>query len=155
MTGDTNAWNNQIKESSCWYEYFPCYLFYTEPGCKHFELGSFANAWLLRWMKSKGTGSSTAMKYLERVILSVMENNMNQVLHDIQNIQDNGWFAVHLTDLLYHAGQLEIVVENHTNAAAQLRESLLTNFGTSLMNVDSLWIFGVDYLEYSSEEGLS
>lgn len=34
-----------------------------------------------------------------------------------------------------------------------LRESLLFDFGSSLMARDSLWLFGIDYLEHSSIEG--
>lgn len=34
-----------------------------------------------------------------------------------------------------------------------LRESLLFDFGASLMARDSLWLFGIDYLEHSSVEG--
>lgn len=41
-----------------------------------------------------------------------------------------------------------------SSVAPLLRESLLFDFGSMLMSRSSLWKFGVDYLEYSSIEGV-
>lgn len=151
--GNSAAWSAEAKRSTCWYEIFPGYIFYTEPGCKHFELGTFANNWLGRWLKLQDKSSASGMRFLDKVILSVMENDMNQVLHDIQNLPDNQWFVVHLTDLLYNCGQIKIVDENQIDVTENLRESLLFDFGSALMGRDTLWTFGIDYLEHSSDEG--
>lgn len=35
-----------------------------------------------------------------------------------------------------------------------LRESLLFEFGATLMSKSALWLFGIDYLECSSAEGI-
>lgn len=151
--GDSSAWTKQAHESSSWYEFFPGYIFYTQPGCKHFELGTFANEWVLRWKKSTGGD----LKYLDQIILSVVENNMNEVLRDIQNINDNQWFVSHLADLLYHSGQLQILNDSNDDISKNmndLRTSLLFEFGSSLMSHDSMWIIGMDYLEHSSSDGL-
>lgn len=113
MTGDTQIWNIQIQETEYWYEYFPGYLFYTNNACKHFELGNAANTWLSRWARLKGHNSNELqMKQLDRVILSLMENDMHQVIHAIQLMADNQWFVTHLTDLLYNCGHLQILGEN-------------------------------------------
>lgn len=110
VSGQQSAWVAHARQSStCWYEYLAGYLFYTEPGCKYFELGTFADAWLRRWSEARGVPGGGALKHLDRVILKVMENDMAQVVHDCQNMCDNKWFVTHLTDLLYHCGQLQIV----------------------------------------------
>lgn len=114
VSGQQSVWIAHARASStCWYEFLPGYLFYTEPGCKYFELGTSADAWLRRWSEAKGV-SSSALKHLDRVIFKVMENDMHQVVHDCQNMCDNKWFVTHLTDLLYHCGQLQIVGEHQT-----------------------------------------
>lgn len=41
-----------------------------------------------------------------------------------------------------------------SSVAPLLRESLLFDFGSMLMSRNSLWKFGIDYLEYSSIEGI-
>lgn len=151
ITGNQYSWNQQIKQSTCWYEFLSGYLFYTEPACKYFELGSFANLWINRWANEMGFTGSGFLKQLDRVILSVMENDMNQVLHSIQKIGDNQWFVTHLTDLLYHCGQLQVMGEQKKNIAFSLRDALLYEFGSALMSRDSLWMMGVDYLEQCSE----
>lgn len=109
VTGNQAAWIALARQSSsCWYEFLPGYMYYTEPGCKYFELGTFADAWLRRWTDAKRIAVAS-LKHLDRVILKVMENDMHQVVHDCQNMCDNKWFVTHLTDLLYHSGQLHIV----------------------------------------------
>uniref|UniRef100_A0A1B0EYK0 Nuclear pore complex protein Nup85 n=1 Tax=Lutzomyia longipalpis TaxID=7200 RepID=A0A1B0EYK0_LUTLO len=152
--GDEATWREQAKSSNCWYEYLPGFLFYTEPTCKFFELGTFSAQWLTLWMEAHGQKDSVPMKQLDRVIVSVMENDMNQVLHDIQNINDNKWFVTHLTDLLLLCNQLEIIGEHQTNVASELRDSLVFEYGCTLMGQREFWPFGVDYLENGPPEGL-
>lgn len=147
VIGDRNAWKDLCKTSTCWYEYFPGYLLYTEPTCKDFELSQHVNAWLTQWLSSQGYGRTAHLKHLDRVILSVMENNLHQVLHDIQNIGDNKWVVTHLTDLLFHTGQLQHLGDVSENMNA-FRDSLIFDFGTTLMSRKSFWNFGVNYLEH-------
>lgn len=40
------------------------------------------------------------------------------------------------------------------SVAAELRESLLFDFGVTLMSRNGLWMIGIDYLEHSSPEGV-
>ncbi|XP_053965404.1 nuclear pore complex protein Nup75 [Anastrepha ludens] len=154
VTGETQIWNAQIQETEYWYEFLPGYLFFTNPACKHFELGNAANTWLSRWVRVKGNNSNELkMKHLDRVILSLMENDMHQVIHAIQLMADNQWFVTHLIDLLYNCGQLQVVGENQVNECIKLRESLLYDFGSSLMTRNSLWQLGMDYLDHCGQEG--
>lgn len=152
ITGNPTAWNEVIKTSNDWYEFLPGFLFYTEPACKYFELGTLANCWLSRYANIKEYSQSGFLNHLDRVILNLMENDMQTVLHSIQKMCDNQWFVTHLTDLLYNCGQLQILGENQTNESKKLRDSLLFQFGSALMSRESLWMIGLDYLEYCSEE---
>ncbi|XP_055612851.1 nuclear pore complex protein Nup75 isoform X2 [Uranotaenia lowii] len=155
VIGDRQTWTDQCQFASCWYEYFPGYLFYTESTCKYYELGTYANNWLSQWISTGGTNPS--YKYLDKIILSVMENNLPQVLHNIQNICDNKWFVTHLVDLLYHCGQLTLSTgsADEQDSEKLFRESLLYDFGCLLMTHKAgLWEAGLDYLEFSSTEGL-
>lgn len=86
-------------------------MFYTEPACKYFELGTLANIWLSRWAKEKQFRGGNCLNHIDRVILNLMENDMHQVLYAIQKMCDNQWFVTHLTDLLYNCGQLQIMGE--------------------------------------------
>lgn len=112
-TGDVDTWNRQAANSESWYEFFPGFLFYSEPTCKYFELGTFANVWISRWAKAHGLGTASGckMRLIDQIALHIIENDLNQVLHEIQSINDNQWFVTHLTDLLYNCGQLEVLGE--------------------------------------------
>lgn len=111
VCGQPNAWSEYARvASTCWYECLAGWLHYTEPGCKHYELGAFAESWLRRWQLAHGVADE-ALKHLDRVIVEVLKNDMNQVVHDLQHMCDNKWFVTHLTDLLYHCRQLRIVGE--------------------------------------------
>lgn len=114
VSGNRQTWVASSRaSSSCWYEHLAGWLFYTEPACKFFELGTFADDWLRQWAESKGVNPNL-LNHLDRVILKVMENDMHQVIHDCQNMCDNKWFVTHITDLLYHCGQLQIMGEHQT-----------------------------------------
>lgn len=63
---------------------------------------------------------------------------------------DNKWFVTHLTDLLYHSGQLK-TLEDTTENIDDFRDSLIFDFGTNLMSNNSFWQFGINYLEYCNE----
>lgn len=93
------------------------------------------------------------MKHLDKVILYLLESDIHKVLHSIQQIGDNQWFVTHLTDLLYNCGQLELIGENKLTDCEDFRQSLLFDFGSTLMSKDSIWLFGVNYLDQCGLEG--
>lgn len=117
VTGNETTWSNLATESTCWYEHFPGFLFYTQPNCTYYQLGTLAENWLRRWLYARGdrveNTSGSSLKHLDRVILKIMQNDLHQVLRDIQNMCDQQWFATHLTDLLWHCGKLNIFSEDH------------------------------------------
>lgn len=107
VTGNEDAWNQLASQSSCWYEFFPGYLFYTHPNCTYYELSTLAEKWLQRWLYEQNPAhDQTNLKHLDRIILKIMQNDLHQVLCDIQNMYDQQWFATHLTDLLWHSRKL-------------------------------------------------
>ncbi|KAL4704625.1 hypothetical protein ACJJTC_002882 [Scirpophaga incertulas] len=70
-----------------------------------------------------------------------------RVVHEIQQIPDNGWkFATHLTDILYHCGKLKILDKHQNNVTSRLRDSLVMDYGSLLMEHQSLWQAGLSYL---------
>lgn len=109
LTGNECAWYTMAKESSCWYEYFPGYLFYTQPNCTYYQLGALAENWIRQWNFERNEHNATGnnLKHVDRVVLKIMQNDLYQVLHDIQHMCDQQWFATHLTDLLYRSGKLQ------------------------------------------------
>lgn len=112
VTGNDRAWYELSKESTCWYEYFPGYLYYTQPNCTYYQLGSMAENWLHQWHLARGESGGT-LRHLDRVILNIMQHDLHQVLHDIQNMCDQQWFATHFTDLLWHCGKFNVLNDEH------------------------------------------
>lgn len=108
IIGDNKTWNEICKSSECWYEYFAGYLYFSHPATKYFELGTFANDW-----KNQFESSGRQLRHLDHIVLSIMENNMTEVIHDIQYLGDNHWFVTHITDLLVHCDQLHITDEGN------------------------------------------
>lgn len=150
ITGDNRTWFKICKESECWYEYFAGYLFYTQPAVRYYELGSFADTWLSNWTSGRGRG----LKSLDQMILAVIKNDMAELIHSIQDIGDNKWFVIHIVDLLVHCDQLRISDDANGPSVVALRQSLIFDYGTMLMSRGNLWEIGMDYLEFSSPEGL-
>lgn len=50
-----------------------------------------------------------------------MENDLYQVIKEIQYMNDNGWFAAHLIDLLYKCGKLNILKQDKTKWVINIR----------------------------------
>lgn len=111
VSGNEATWYRAAKDTDCWYEHFPGFLFYTHPSCTYYELSTLAEKWLNHWMCEKGLTfdhNENSLKHLDQIVLKIMQNNLHQVLRDIQNVYDQQWFATHLTDLLWHSGKLNI-----------------------------------------------
>jgi nuclear pore complex protein Nup85 len=152
ITGDNQAWFNACKDSKSWYECFAGFLFYTQPAVRYFELGAFADNWLSNWALGREKGSG--LKPLDRMVLTVLKNDMTELIHSIQDFGDNKWFVVHLVDLLVHCDQLRISDESNFPSVITLRENLIYDYGVMLMSRGSLWEIGMDYLQFSCSEGI-
>ncbi|XP_052873331.1 nuclear pore complex protein Nup75 [Anopheles cruzii] len=168
VIGDQQVWAQQLSNATSWYEYFPGYLLYTDSTCKYYQLTEHVSEWMAKFREAQpATGRE---KLLDKLVLAVMENDLMEVVRQVQGLPDNGWFAVHLVDLLHHAGQLlELgtvrIDETGTSSPGSeggervdlgklVRDSVLYDYGTLLMSHPSLWMLGIEYLEFSSTLGL-
>lgn len=134
------------KYTDAWYELLATKLFYSSPCCKQPELSRHANHIAEKWQASR---------HLDQVILALMESDLHQVIKEIQYMSDNGWFAAHLIDLLYMCGKLKIIDKDQIDVTAQLHESLILEYGNTLMGHHSLWQCGASYLIHCPMQGLS
>lgn len=154
IIGDKQAWMQVCQESKCWYEYFAGFLYFTQPAVRYFELGTFADNWLSQWASTKGMRGFTGLKSLDLMVLATLKNDMTELIHSIQDMGDNKWFVVHLVDILVHCDQLRISDEANGPSVVALRENLIFDYGCMLMSRGNLWEIGMDYLKFSSSEGL-
>lgn len=150
VVGEEEAWAEIQSQCEAWYEFLAGWLFYTEPTVKSFELGSFAKHSITK-MRMKHH-----MKHLDRVLLAAMEFDMFEVIKEIQQMTENGWFVSHLADILYHSGRLSSLEKEVDNFSAEkLRESFILDYGTILMGHQSLWQVGLSYLDHCPNDGLA
>ncbi|XP_012284297.1 nuclear pore complex protein Nup85 [Orussus abietinus] len=145
VVGEESAIWDFSKYTDAWYELLAAKLFYSSPCCKQPELARHANNIAEKWQ---------AGRHLDHVILALMESDLHQVIKEIQYMNDNGWFAAHLTDLLYHCGKLNVIDKNQINVTQQLHESLILDYGSILMSHHSLWQCGASYLVQCPRQGL-
>ncbi|KAF7414673.1 hypothetical protein HZH68_003162 [Vespula germanica] len=146
VVGDESTIWEFSKYTEAWYELLAAKLFYSVPCCKQIELTRHANNMAEKWK---------ANKPLDHIILALIENDLHRVIKEIQCMNDNGWFAAHLIDLLYNCGKLNIIDKHQMNVTAQLHESLILEYATTLMGHHSLWQCGASYLIHCPIQGLA
>ncbi|KAL2717185.1 nuclear pore complex protein Nup85 [Vespula squamosa] len=146
VVGDESTIWEFSKYTEAWYELLAAKLFYSVPCCKQIELARHANNMAEKWK---------ANKPLDHIILALIENDLHRVIKEIQCMNDNGWFAAHLIDLLYNCGKLNIIDKHQMNVTAQLHESLILEYATTLMGHHSLWQCGASYLIHCPIQGLA
>ncbi|XP_047343395.1 nuclear pore complex protein Nup85 isoform X1 [Vespa velutina] len=146
VVGDESTIWEFSKYTEAWYELLAAKLFYSVPCCKQIELTRHANNIAEKWK---------ANKPLDNIILALIENDLHRVIKEIQCMNDNGWFAAHLIDLLYNCGKLNIIDKHQMNVTAQLHESLILEYATTLMGHHSLWQCGASYLIHCPIQGLA
>ncbi|KAF5289717.1 hypothetical protein FQA39_LY03634 [Lamprigera yunnana] len=147
--GEETAWSETQTHCEAWYELLAAWLFFTEPTVKSFELGQFAKQCIKRM------GVEMRMRHLDHVLFAAMESDIIQVIKEIQQMSENGWFVSHLTDLLYHSGRLEVLDNSELElVGCRLRECFLLDYATVLMAHPSLWQVALSYLDHCPTEGL-
>ena len=127
------------------------------PDVKSYDLSFYAEQAIQTF------GGLSRMTSLDSVLLSVMEADVAQVLHELCTTLDNLWFPAHLLDLVYHAEPTTSASnsseQNSRNLAengvsnGSLREYLLLEYATCLMSHKSLWQCGVLYLDSCPTQG--
>ncbi|XP_044758676.1 nuclear pore complex protein Nup85 [Coccinella septempunctata] len=143
------AWSEIKNYYDTWYELLPAWLFYSDPTVKSYELGNYAKLCI------NEMGKENKLRHIDKVLLAAMRYDQLEVIKEIQDMCENGWFATHLINILYHSGQLSKIekeVDKFSGKAVQ--ESFILNYGTMLMSHKSLWQVGLSYLDHCSETGL-
>ncbi|KAI4495440.1 hypothetical protein M0802_008654 [Mischocyttarus mexicanus] len=146
IAGDESTMWEFSEYTEAWYELLAAKLFYSVPCCKQSEFSRHAHNMAEKWK---------ANNPLDNIILALIENDLHRVINEIQCINDNAWFAAHLIDLLYNYGKLNIVDKNQKDITAQLHESLILEYATTIMGHHSLWQCGASYLIHCPIQGLA
>ncbi|KAM3956961.1 LOW QUALITY PROTEIN: nuclear pore complex protein Nup75 [Aphomia sociella] len=146
ITGDYSAFESIREKYSSWFDILGGWVLYTCPWARRRELGAAAAA-------CAAARAPPARSLLDVVVRALLDGDLHQVIHEIQQISDNGWFATHLTDMLYHCGKLNIFDKHQTNVTTRLRDSLILEYGSLLMEHKSLWSVGLSYLASCPIEG--
>uniref|UniRef100_A0A2A4JTY9 Nuclear pore complex protein Nup85 n=1 Tax=Heliothis virescens TaxID=7102 RepID=A0A2A4JTY9_HELVI len=146
IIGDYTAFESIRSKYSSWFDILGGWVMFTAPWSRRHELGGAAAA-------CAGMQASPR-SHLDDMVRALLEGDLHQVIHEIQQISDNGWFATHLTDILFHCGKLNIMDKHQTNVTSRLRESLILEYGCLLMEHKSLWPVGLSYLASCPPEGL-
>ncbi|KAH8421079.1 hypothetical protein KR222_010731, partial [Zaprionus bogoriensis] len=150
VTGSNTHWDAELLKSEDWYEYLPGYLLYTRPACKPFELRLATTNWLNRWSQLH---PNWQMTQLSRMVMQLMEHDVKVFIYEAQKLNDSHWFATHLIDLIYHMGQLKSYFDQHSIDLAELRHSMIYDYGSYLMTTHNLWQVGIDYLDACKPDG--
>ncbi|XP_038212291.1 nuclear pore complex protein Nup85 [Zerene cesonia] len=146
MIGDYTAFEIIRTKYTSWFDVLGGWILFTMPWAKRRELSSAAAA-------CAGLATTTRT-HLDVIVQAALEGDLHQVIHEIQQISDNGWFATHLTDMLYHCGKLQIMDKHQVDVTTRLRDSLILEYGSLMMEHKSLWSVGLSYLVTCPPEGL-
>ncbi|RVE45771.1 hypothetical protein evm_009571 [Chilo suppressalis] len=134
IIGDYAAFESIRGSYSSWFDLLGGWVMYTAPWTRRHELGAPAAA-----CAGMATPTHAPRTHLDQMVRALLDGDLHQVIHEIQQISDNGWFATHLTDILFHCGKLKIL-DKHQN-----------NFWETLL-LDTLPLLESDELIFSSED---
>ncbi|XP_052740352.1 nuclear pore complex protein Nup85 [Bicyclus anynana] len=138
MTGDYSAFESIRGKYSSWFDVLGGWVMFTTPWARRRELGAAAAA--CAGLAVGGGG------HLDVMVRAALEGDLYLVIHEIQQMADNGWFATHLTDVLLQCGKLHILDKHQTDVTSRLRDSLVLEYGSLLLEHQSLWPVGLSYL---------
>ncbi|XP_053607807.1 nuclear pore complex protein Nup85 isoform X2 [Plodia interpunctella] len=148
IIGDYSAFESIRDKYNSWFDILGGWVMYTAPWARRHELSAAAAACAgMRALHPSRT-------HLDVMVRALLDGDLHQVISEIQQISDNGWFATHLTDMLFHCGKLKILDKHQTDVTPRLRDSLILEYGCLLMEHKSLWSVGLSYLASCPPEGL-
>ncbi|CAG5031460.1 unnamed protein product [Parnassius apollo] len=147
MVGEYTAFESVRRKYASWFDVLGGYVLFTRPWTRSRELAAAADA-------CAALDGPHSQSHLDVVIRALLEGDLHQVIHEIQQMSDNGWFATHLTDILFHCGKLQILDKHQTDVTKRLRDSLILEYGSLLMDHKSLWSVGLSYMASCPPEGL-
>uniref|UniRef100_T1HCQ5 Nuclear pore complex protein Nup85 n=1 Tax=Rhodnius prolixus TaxID=13249 RepID=T1HCQ5_RHOPR len=126
-----------------WYQMMVSMLLFTDPIVKIHDLNYHANQCIEYF------GGRSKLKLLDHTILALVDSNLNLAIKYLLYTADGGWCAVHLTNLLDLAGNL-----NKNSRGDHIDfEQMLLDYGEMLMSHQSYWQVGLTYLEQCKVHG--
>ncbi|CAG9786436.1 unnamed protein product [Diatraea saccharalis] len=149
IIGDYSAFESIRDMYTSWFDLLGGWVMFTSPWARRHELGAAAAA-----CAGMTAAAAAPRTHLDLMVRALLDGDLHQVIHEIQQMSDNGWFATHLTDILFHCGKLKILDKHQTNVTGRLRDSLVLEYGCLLMEHKSLWSVGLSYLATCPPEGL-
>ncbi|XP_059475631.1 nuclear pore complex protein Nup85 isoform X2 [Neocloeon triangulifer] len=147
LAGDNKAFKLVYEQSETWYKFLVCYLTYWQPSVLPYQLGDHARMCMNMFEAHES-------RALDKILLSLCDCDLYQVIENLQEFAESGWAALHLTDLLFHAGRLSNLVSQDYKVAENLRQDLILQFGCLLASNDSLWRTGLSYLDLAGPQGV-
>ncbi|RDD43923.1 Nuclear pore complex protein Nup85 [Trichoplax sp. H2] len=127
-----------------WYHLLVVHILFRNPTTKVYDLHYSIDLSLELFY-----GDKSRLGKLDEVISAIFLLDTVRVIKEASAGFGDWWFAVHLTDLLYHCGQLKLYKLDY---GTDLREYLLLEYGSSLMSASS-WQIGSDYLGHCQTYG--
>lgn len=119
-----------------WYHMLTAVLQFTDPMVRVHDLTYHAKQCIKQY------GGEAKLKLLDQTLLALFDGNISSAITKLQLTADNGWSAVHLTNLLYLSGCL-----NKTPETSIKMEPLLLEYGVLLMSHKRYWQIGLSYLK--------
>ncbi|XP_050049377.1 nuclear pore complex protein Nup85 [Dermacentor andersoni] len=144
LMGDKETFRELRELCMTWYNYLVALVTYTRPTDEPQMLADLAENCLTTFGGLESTGG------MDSILLAAFRFDLPQVIREASLFLDNWWFSAHLSDLLFHAGQMEA---SHAEYASELREHLILEYAASLMTHHSLWQVGVGYLDHCPRRG--
>lgn len=144
LMGDKDTLKRLRELCKTWYNYLVTLVTYTRPTDEPQMLADLAEDCLTAF------GGLESTRGMDSILLAAFRFDLPQVIQEASLFLDNWWFSAHLSDLLFHAGQMEA---SHAEYASELREHLILEYAASLMTHHSLWQVGVGYLDHCPRRG--
>nr|XP_037280962.1 nuclear pore complex protein Nup85-like isoform X1 [Rhipicephalus microplus] len=144
LMGDKETLKNLRELCKTWYNYLVTLVTYTRPTDEPQMLADLAEDCLTVF------GGLESIRGMDSILLAAFRFDLPQVIQEASLFLDNWWFSAHLSDLLFHAGQMEA---SHAEYASELREHLILEYAASLMTHHSLWQVGVGYFDHCPRRG--
>ncbi|XP_067946539.1 nuclear pore complex protein Nup85-like isoform X2 [Watersipora subatra] len=145
LVGDLETIRSTVDELSLsWYSYLLAVLLFRHPTARLQHVQD-----LLGECVSQGGGIESFDTH-DHLILSILKRNMIDLMKYSSEGFNSWWFAAHFADVFHKAGYLH----EKNSVGTNMRESLILDYGGTLMQHDGLWPVGARYLEHCPDLGI-
>ncbi|KAF6026163.1 NUP85 [Bugula neritina] len=137
LSGDLDSILSAVEELSApWYSYLMAAIFYTQPYAKFHQVqGSIEGA-------VHRCGGIKSFDTHDSLIYHILRRNLVELMKCCSEEFSSWWFAAHLADVFHQANLLQ----EKNSLDTTMRDSLLLEYGGSLMQDHRLWNVGIHYL---------